>query len=435
MLALRKYLSRLHMNLLGYRYDYDRTTNESIVSGIQDRWGDSLTAPDDQQRRLCRTMAQYQAQLAMRPSLSKWLFECASFVALPFFVLAWRLAFSLQGGTRAKHTCDGVQLVFAERWCTNPEIFSVPDELASLTIVTRPLTRHRLSSSDLQLLWALVTLSLRQMTPFPFQLVLKCAVDMAAVRAAVIDLAPRFILVYWEFSCSLSAVTHAMAQTDIETYNVMHGDKHYYAKHAFFEVNRCYCWNTFYVDLFKDEFVLADFRRFTNPRFMLDEEDESYRSSHASKGIGIAAPHMATLAGRKDDLNSAAAQFANAVNDLAATHAVTIRPHPFYAEDFTSIKKYLSPQVIIEYPTQKSARIFLLDHTVIVGTVSTLLLEAAQLGCRVVIIDTPVMEDVKAYHYLYKMENVTTSTLNDLQAAITTIDDSGAVGQTDGKYA
>ena len=430
--VLKKYLSRLRMTLLGYRYDYNRTTDERIISSIQQQWGDSLTVPEDQQRRLSRTIAQYQAQLAMRPGFSKWLFEFASIITLPFFILACWTAYVLQGGSREKSTCDGVQLVFAERWRTNPEIFSVPDELASQSIVTRPLTRHRLSSSDVHVLWSLLGLGLSRATPFPIQLALKCAVDIAAVRVAVMDLAPSFVLVYWEFSCSLSAITQAMAQSTIETYNVMHGDKHYYAKHAFFEVSRCYCWNSFYVDLFREEFVSADFRQFTNPRFVLDKEEESYRSNHSPKGIGIAAPHMATLAARSDDTEAAAKKFANAINALAATDTVTVRPHPFYEEDFKTIKRHLSERVIVEHPAEKPARLFLLDHAAIVGTVSTLLLEAAHLGCQVVIIDTPVMEDVKSYHYLYKLENVTTSTLEDLKAIIAAIDDSAVVGQTEG---
>ena len=244
------------------------------------------------------------------------------------------------------------------------------------------------------------------------------------------DVAPRFILVYWEFSCSLSVVTHAMEQTGIETYNVMHGDKHYYAKHAFFEVHRCYCWNGFYVNLFKDEFVSADFRVFTNPRFELTEDERSYQAGHMPAGIGVAAPHMATLAGPNDDQASAASAFAAALNTLAATQAVTIRPHPFYSEDFTAIEGHLSSRVMIERPSEKPARLFLLDHKVIVGTLSTLLLEAAHLGCCVIVIDTPVMEDLKSYHYFYDMDNVTTCTLDDLPDTISTIDGGPDMGQT-----
>ncbi len=425
-------LSLMRMKLLGYRYDYDRSVDEKIIAAIYTHMASALDGANEQKRRLSRTIAQYRAQLAMRPRLSIWAFEGASFFALPFYLFGYWITYVLRGGDRPTQTCGGVQLVFANRWRDNPEIFAVPGELADRTIVTKPLTHHSLKFSDVRLLAALLAQTIAQRTPFPFQLVLKCAVDIASVRAAVMQLKADFVLVYWEFSCSLSAITLALAHDGIETYNVMHGDKHYYAKHAFFEVDRCYCWNTFYVDIFKQEHVHAEFRVFTNPGFKLSESEKAYRAGNTAKGIGIAAPHIATLANRNDDQIEAAQEFSEAVNALAINHDVTIRPHPFYATEFNAIGKRLLAHVTIELPTSKPARMFLLDHTIIIGTVSTLLLEAAHVGTQVVILSTPVMTDVERYHYLYEMENVSTCTLDQLTDTIAAIDDEAPVGQTVG---
>ena len=419
---LRQSFSRLRMRSLGYRYDYDRTIDERIVATIREDMGDDLNGPDDERRRLARTIAQYRAQLAMRPRTSLWVFEIASLFALPLFLAGSWIAYRVRGASKHARTCDGLQLVFANRWRDNPEIFAVPDDLKDRSIETECLTQHRLSNSDVRLVAALLVRAIALRVAFPFQLVLKCSVDIAAVRAALTRSRPRFILVYWEFSCSLSAIVQAIGQDGIETYNIMHGDKHYYAKHAFFEVDRCYCWNTFYIDIFQEEHVRADFRVFTNPGFVLSAEEESYCQGNAPTGIGIAAPHIATLSDRNGNQKDAADQFANAVNALAINHPVTIRPHPFYTREFDVIRSRLSSRVTIEHPTSKSARMFLLDYRVIVGTVSTLLLEAAHLGCKVVILSTSVMKNVESYHYLYKMENVFTSTLDTLTDTIATID-------------
>ncbi|MDG2320593.1 MAG: hypothetical protein P8L79_10075 [Rhodospirillaceae bacterium] len=427
---LRKFISRLRMNALGYRYEYNRAIDEKIISDIWTEMHTSLQKPDGRQRRFSRAMAQYRAHLAMRPRVSVWTFEIASFFVLPFFLLGCWATYVLQGGSRDSRALDGLQLVFASRWKNNPEIFVVPDGLTGKSIATQPLDHHRLSSNDSVLILQLLAQSIAQRTPFPFQLALKCAVDVAAVRGAVMRYSPKFILVYWEFSCGLSIITQAMNACGIETYNVMHGDKHYYAKHAFFEVDRCYCWNEYYADLFREEHARSDFQCFTNPGFVLSTAERAHLDNHQPCGVGIAAPHIATLVSQKDSREGAAVQFADAINRLAKTNNVTIRAHPFYADDFNTIRPGLSSDVKIESPDSKPARTFLLDHKIIVGTVSTLLLDAAHLGCQVVAISTAVMKDVEQYHYLYTLENVTTSTLEDLSETIAAIDAKTKVGQT-----
>jgi len=423
-------ISHLRMALLGYRYDYSRSTDEKIVNEIHYSLRDKLDDVDDEIRRLSRTIAQYRAQLAMRHIASKLAFELASVFILPFFIPFCWLAFQLQEHSKTKRPCDGVKLVFAERFRRNPEIYVVPEDLKELTTVTQPLVHHRLSSSDAQIIGRLLLTAMCLRTPYPIQLALKCAFDIAAVRAAIMGHAPAFILVYWEFSCSLSFVTHAMAQQGVETYNVMHGDKHYYAKHAFFEVNRCYCWSSFYINIFKAEHARADFRLFTNPGFVISEDEKAYLLNNTASGIGIAAPHMATLVRHEDLGHEAGLAFAETVNALAATRPITIRPHPFYESDFVAIEPYLSDDVLVEPPSSKAARMFLLDHRFIVGTVSTLLLEAAHLDRQVVIISTPVTQDVESYHYLYSMPNVTLCTLDTLQETIENIDGGATLGQT-----
>lgn len=428
--ACRERLTTWRMNALGYRYSYNRAHDEQIVSRIWASMGEDMEDADPRRRRWSRATAQYRAQLTMRTTMSVWAFELACAGALPFFLLGFWIFNTLRKHNESAESCDGVQLVFAKRWATNPEIFAVPDALDGQAVITRPLTRHQLSAGDLVFIVRLMGSTLRQGVPFPFQFVLKCAVDLASVRAALTPLQPAFILVYWEFSCSLSVITQRMQEHGIDVYNIMHGDKHFYAKHAFFEVNRCYCWNQFYVDLFKQEHVRAEFHCFTNPAFVLDESEEQYRSTHGSGGLGIAAPHLATLNQADGNSEEEAILFADLINGLARHSSVTIRPHPFYRDDFEKIGQRLTPAVTIEEPSAKPARLFLLDHAIIVGTISTLLLEAAHIGCQVVVIETPAVKDLAQYHYFYGLENVRVSSLDTLEETIAAIDAQQKVGQT-----
>lgn len=431
---IRDQVSQVRMSLLGYKYDYDRETNEKIVSDVLASLRSKLEDSNHRKRRLARTMAQYRAQLITRPSLSVWLFEIASIVALPAFLAAMLALIFLtrDGATRAQ--ASGVRLVFPKRWRTNPEIYSVPNELEAEKIATRALDGYRLTASDINLVLNLLWLSLQARTPFPAQLSLKCAVDLAHVRASLLRLHPRFIIVYWEFSCSLSFITQAMNDSQIETYNVMHGDKFYYAKHAFFEVTRCYCWNTFYVELFKEEWAEADFRVFQNESFVLTAEEKGVRAQRDTGSIGIPAPHIKTLTRLTSQESAAALSFTTAVNKLTGNHTVRLRPHPFYESEFEILKPHLSPKVVIENPKSTSPRDFLIANDIIIGTVSTLLLEAAHLGFDVIILSTEAMKSVESYHYLYRMENVRTCALDSLSQEVANIDASRAVRQTDNQH-
>lgn len=427
---VRERIGQLRMELLGYEYDYDRETNEAIVLDVLGTVGPQIEDDNPKQRRFARTIAQYRAQLVTRPQFSVWLFEVSSLIGLPVFLFA---AWSINCFSRASSNSaspSGVRLVFAKRWRTNPEIFSIPQELGTTDIETRTLTDYRITSQDLGLVINLFWRSILAGTPFPAQLALKCAVDLAHVRAALTGQKPRFILLYWEFSCSLSFITQAMCESGIETYNVMHGDKFYYAKHAFFEVTRCYCWSKFYIDLFTEEYVKADFRVFQNKSFILTAEEKRDRKQLGKGSIGIAAPHIATLTQDRGQDASATRAFSVAVNELAKTRATKIRPHPFYEAEFDSFRPHLAPMVCIEPPNSTTPRRFLIENDIIIGTVSTLLLEAAHLGFDVIILKTDAMKSVESYHYLYRMENVRTASLESLPETVASIDAGRELRQT-----
>lgn len=427
---LREHITQLRMSLLGYEYNYDREANKTIVTETFKALDGHLDDNDLDQRLMARAIAQYRAQLAMRPRFSIWLFEILSFVALLPYIAVARAKGAFVNPDPKRSSTAGVRLVFAKRWRSNPEIFSIPDEVKDDQIKTRLLVGHQLSGKDIGLIAKLAKRTVELRTPFPFQFVLKCVVDLGTVRNALSGLLPKFMLVYWEFSCSLSFITLAMQKSAVETYNVMHGDKFYYAKHAFFEVTRCYCWNNYYADLFKEEYARADFRIFQNKSFTLTGEEKEQRLSCEPRTIGIAAPHIATLARTKAQEAKAIQAFSSAVNKLAETHHVKIRPHPFYETEFEAFRAHLAPAICVESHEAATPRQFLIENEIIVGTVSTLLLEAAHIGSNVIVLETEVMTSVQSYHYLYQLENVHTATLATLLKIVASIDAKRELGQT-----
>jgi len=402
----RSRLSALRMGLLGYRANYDRSANEAIVSAIHTDYHKELDDKDDCRRRLIRTIAHYRAQLKLRPFSSIFLFEILSTAALPLYLL-WTYAKGVINPRSLKENCDGVQLVFGDRFNSNPNIFQVPGELQNDDIRQRLLGDGILCWDDIKYVLYLFYKLLRYQSPYPMQLSLKCARDLAQVRFALRGLNPRYIIVYWEFSCSITFLTMALSAKGTSIYNVMHGDKDYFAKHAFFETDRCYCWNSFYEDLFRQEYVRADFRLFENPAFRLTKQEARQAAKCAPDRIGFVAPNLETLGYDRLEIEETIGKLANEFNTISGKHPTSVRPHPHYTSDFKSLRSLLSPTIDVAWPTDTLSREFVLDHAVIIGTTSTVLLEAAHLGRHVILIRTGPLESMETYHYIYGMPCVT----------------------------
>ena len=241
-------ISDLRAFLLGYKYDYDSEANKEIIVQIEKELHKQINCKNHLSRRLYRTIAHYQAQLALRPLTSIWFFEIICLLAFPIFLTTIFLKNYINNKTKII-SCDGIQFVFPKRWINNKEVFIIPDTLKKLNIKTFQLSELALKKTDIKYLLKLGLKSLSIRNKFPFQLMMKCAFDLAKSRAALNNFNTKFVLVYWEFSCSLSFITEVLGAEGVEVYNIMHGDKHIYAKHAFFETTKCYCWNQFYIDI------------------------------------------------------------------------------------------------------------------------------------------------------------------------------------------
>ncbi|MBP02511.1 MAG: hypothetical protein CMM25_06855 [Rhodospirillaceae bacterium] len=202
----------------------------------------------------------------------------------------------------------------------------------------------------------------------------------------------------------------------------MHGDKHFYAKHAFFESSRCYCWNSFYINIFKKGYAKSDFRVFENPAFTLNNHEKIKTNQSQPLSIGIATPHMATLGNTFTQAAAITEHFVDTINSLSKKYHITIRPHPFYKTELDSILRHLDGKTLVEQPNAKLPRKFLLGSHIVIGTISTLLIEAAKIGIQVIVIQTPAMVDIEKYHFLYTFDNVRKSSLDDLKKNIEEIE-------------
>jgi len=408
------FIAILRRRMLAYKYDFNTEANARIISNVRDAIGDHLEDTNDDARTNARTVAHYLAQLALRPIWSKWLFELIAIPALPLFLMYAGFK-GLVKNKRAMQAVGGVRLIFPHRFRINPEIFCIPDEIEGAMIATRPIARGFLLGRDIWRTLQLLAAAVRLKTPFPIQLALKCGVDLSKVREALNGLTPEWVIVYWEFSCALSFVNGSLRENGVATYNVMHGEKNFYAKHAFFEVTRCYCWDSYYIDLFRKECVRADFRAFRNPAF---EPNKSEESNFMPTGIGLVVPDPATLSTNPRDAKHFAKQIATACNELAGHHDLSVRPHPIYNEGFHALRPFMSLALKIVTAEQENARTFILRRELLIGTNSTMLLEAARLGRKVIMLNTPATSEQERHHYIDPYPNVMTCSIDALTATV-----------------
>ena len=410
-------LKKLQEFLLGYKYNYDRIKNEKIISKVYLKFKNIIEDDNEEIRLNARTIAHYEAHLGLRPLTSILFFEILSYFIFPLFILV-NLIKGRLNKKNEKEQCDGIKCVFPERWKLNKELFVTPHLLIEKKIKTYPMTKSSLTLGDIKIIMILILRAAKYGNPYPIQLALKCAMDLSKLRQAIKYNNPRFILVYWEFSCSLSFLTYALHKNNIRVYNIMHGDKHYYAKHSFFEVDKCFCWNKYYIGIFKDVHARSEFIQFENPAYRITPKEEIWLNEHTSDKIGIVAPHTSTLTDNSKELSNYILKFSRVINKLARENKVIIRTHPHYKDDFNVFLRYLSEDVVIENPSERESRFFILESRIIIGTVSSILIEAAHLNKHVITIDTPAIEAVKNYHYMYNLPNVHNIHLENLYEKI-----------------
>lgn len=397
--------------LLSYRFaDYTAAEHMQMVEKVAVRVGMKRLEHADENIRLpVRSAAHYMAQSALRPLSSRCATELIAMVLLPIGLARWYLA-------GRGHKSNPVPKVAGVRWNQleyryrlNTDIFHTPQELAADAPQTVFVQARYLRWEDIKLLVGAVRAAWPVLPLFWTQWVFKLAKEMAWARPLIEHHPSDYALIDAECDCSLSVLTWQAHKAGQKLYNVMHGDKFRAASDAFFEADRCYCWNEFYVEQFKLLHARSDFRVYTNPTFVLSEREKAI----VGEGVGVFMPIEETLP-TEAELQA----FANALNQMAEHYAVRLRPHPMQMNQCDRIVPLLSSKVEITAPRAETSRDFILRHAVIVGSVSTALLESVLLGRQTVCFNCAYGDDLASYHFMYQMSNCALCPLESLDERV-----------------
>ena len=81
--------------------------------------------------------------------------------------------------------------------------------------------------------------------------VFKSSFNVATYSDMICRHSPNLLIQFGEFSYKSSVLTAYCHSYNIKHINIMHGEKLFFIRDAYFHYDECYVWNDFYVDLFK----------------------------------------------------------------------------------------------------------------------------------------------------------------------------------------
>ena len=97
----------------------------------------------------------------------------------------------------------------------------------------------------------LILLKVIAFRPFSPFWIIKNAYKIALYRFVIDRYDPNVIICASEYSFTSSLLTYYCEQNKIKHINIMHGEKFYFIRDAFFYFHQCYIWDTHYINLFK----------------------------------------------------------------------------------------------------------------------------------------------------------------------------------------
>ena len=209
--------------------------------------------------------------------------------------------------------------------------------------------------------------------PFSFLFLLKCLIKIRMYSAIIQQYHPRAIVVCSEYSYTSSILTAYCEENNIEHIDVMHGEKLFDITDSFFEFHRCYVWDEFYVDLFKDLRAKEDQFRIELPASVIFDE----------KNVQKTMDYTYYLCGEDGEVLK---KIVDSLIILANVgNRVAIRPHPRYS-NVEHVKEYIGENNIeIEATNLIDIENSVLRTNNAISLYSTVLFQAYHNGTKVVI--------------------------------------------------
>lgn len=236
--------------------------------------------------------------------------------------------------------------------------------------------------------------------------VLKAWMNVAHYSDMIRRHSPSVMIQFGEFSFSSSLLTAYCHRHGVKHVDIMHGEKLYFIRDAFFHYDECYVWDKHYVDLFcKLKAEPSQFRIAIPESISIDTTkyvcedyyaDYKYYLATITEGEIKSIVDSMAFAGRKGE-------------------SVKYRPHPRYT-DMVLLKKYVKEEDI-EYPKKVGILESISNLKYAVGSYTTVLNQAFFSGQKVILDDvTYGNQHNKLKSMMYILANKNLCTLSMLQS-------------------
>ena len=334
-----------------------------------------------------RGYKQYRCQNFFLSKLKVWLFNFAAIVMLPFIVVYY-----LFKGLFVKKG-DVVESIIEKKGMAEVVPQIVRDKYHPKSDFWRE--GASMSFGDIPFLIKLICRA-----PFHPYFVLKSWMNVVFYSDMIRRHHPQTMIQFGEFSFSSSILTAYCHSHGVKHINIMHGEKLYFIRDAFFHYDECYVWDEFYAELFQS--LMAEPTQF---RVALPQ------SLHININNNINAKvyadykyYLALYSENQIKCIVRSMEFARREGKK-----VMYRPHPRYS-DMKLLKKYVMADEI-EMPGEVDIIESISNLEYAVGSYTTVLSQAYFSGKKVILDDVTFETE---YYRLKKMHYILSS-MNTLQ--------------------
>lgn len=208
--------------------------------------------------------------------------------------------------------------------------------------------------------------------------IFKISCKLAAYRNLIERYRPKAIIATSEYSFCSSVLTKFCRNNGVLHINVMHGEKLFDMTSTFFEFDRCYVWDSHYIDLFEElrakpnQFVIAV------PESM--KFDRELPEPKADLKVFLSNESKSELKRMKNRLDRILSE------NIMNIRKIVIRPHPIYGS-LKNTEKVFSDGYTIENCKDVGIEDSITESRYVMARYSTVLQQALNNGVKIILDD------------------------------------------------
>lgn len=338
-----------------------------------------LNSLDEARNDIDRGFKQYLCQNFFVPKWKVCLFNVAAAFIVPFMVMFYLL--------KGLFVRRGEQVnAMIERKGMKEVIPAVVKEKY------QPDNRYWNESSSMSLKDIGFFLKLVARSPHHPYFVLKAMMNVVRYSDMIRRHSPSVMIEFGEFSFSSSILTAYCHRYGVMHIDIMHGEKLWFIRDAYFHYDECYVWDEYYANLFRSlNAEPTQFRVALPPSLQIDTKAHINPDAYADYKYYLALYSEEQIAGIVRSMAFAKRE----------GKTVKYRPHPRYS-DMELLRKYVTENEI-EYPTKVGILESVSNLQYAVGSYTTVLSQAYFSGKKVILDDITYRqqyEDLKKMKYI-----------------------------------